>query len=182
MTHSDSAVVVIQESRGNWAGLLRRQLGSHRIAVQRVETLEELQQPLNSARFGVFAFQVEGFARGAVTSEESLSKILTWLVESRARFPNARFCGLSNETTIAWPIYEAGASLVIDHPLQVVHLARFVRRYVANLVSTEIVRESPLAGTENVCESLWLRLPWEVHAVAKKLKHTKPIGELPEHG
>lgn len=170
------STVIVQELSGNWAGLLRRQLSGDDIDVVRVETLDEMAIPLAANGWGVFALQIDLPGPANANAPRAGIEILNWLIESHRRFPHARFCGLSSKEALAWPIYEAGASLVIDHPLEVVKLARFVRQY--HSTQGEFGRESQVAGTENVCESLWLRMPWKDHATATKLA-TKPDDAAP---
>ena len=91
-------------------------------------------------------------------------EVLNWIIDAKTRFPHTTFCGLSNDPVVGWPAREAGAALVIEHPLEIVKLAQFVRRYLAARFVAQIDSETLVDGTENVVESLWLKLPWADHA------------------
>ena len=140
-------VVVVQETHGNWSGLLRRQLMTDEVTVTRVETLEALDKQLQMAKRGCFTIQFD---------DASALDSINWLIDARTRYSDACFCGISSRVgPDDWVLYEAGVSLVVRHPLAVPSLARLVRRYFAIRCAS-----SRPAGTEITTEAVWLSLPW----------------------
>jgi hypothetical protein len=101
---------------------------------------------LRSARHGCFVVQVD---------EQAAVASLNWLYRAQQCFPHACFCGILVEPIDSWAVYEAGATLVVSHPLDVLGLARVVRRYFAARFAS-----MASAGTEVTMESVWLSLPW----------------------
>ena len=155
MIRSIPKLVVVHETCGNWAGLLRHQLidDNNTVTVLRVETLDSLTAQLGTDRRVCLAVQI---------ARRSAVEHLDWLHGASRGYPDICFCGiLADDGVDAWTVYEAGASLVIRHPLEIPNLARVVRRYFR--------ARSPAAnsaGSAFTIESLWLNLPWCEHATA----------------
>jgi len=172
--------IVVQETHGNWSGLLRRQLAADNVSVTRVETLDDVCLQLRATTGGFFAVQID---------EPSAAETLDWLCTARRRFRDAGFCGICSAQADAWAVYEAGASLVIGHPLEVPSLARLVRRYFAVRFSTlggsagvanMGVANTDVTDTGITAESVELSLPWS-NETAWSVEKPRSVETPPVH-
>ncbi len=150
---SDVKKIVVYEIEGNWAGLLRRRLANEGIPVERVETLAAFELGLTQVPSGCFGVQVTG---------EAVQDGLHWLYDASRRFPTACFVAIVKPNHPKWGFYEAGASLVIDHPFEIPTVARLVRRFLARRAGS--VRPTQNNSTDDLLKSMRSSLPWSSHA------------------
>ena len=134
--------LLVYEFRGNWVGLLRRQLvhSQVNIIVTKVEQRIELERELDRDAAGCIAIQVDA---------EKPDDTLGWLHRVTKRYPGVLILVIAPPLMPAWPFSEAGASFVVSHPLQVPGAVRVIRRFIH--------QRPPI---EKTTDSIWSTLPW----------------------
>ena len=134
--------LLVYEARGNWVGLLRRQLvrSQVKVIVSKVEQRSELEQELARDAAGCLAIQVDA---------EELDDTLGWLHRVTKCYPRVFILVIAPPFIPSWPFFEAGASFVISHALQVPSAVRVIRRFIH--------QRPPI---EQTIDSIWSNLPW----------------------
>ena len=127
---------------GNWVGLLRRQLALSqvKVIVSKVQQRSELEQELSRDVFSCIAIQVDA---------EKPDDTLEWLHRVTPCYPGVFFLVIAPPFIPSWLFFEAGASFVVSHALQVPDAVRVIRRFIH--------QRPPI---EKTTDSIWSTLPW----------------------
>ncbi len=136
------STLLVCEFGGNWVGLLRRQLvrSQVEVVVSKVEQRSELEQELARDAAGCIAIQVDA---------EKPDDTLEWLRRVSKCYPGVFILVIAPPFIPSWPFFEAGASFVVSHVLQVPGAVRVIRRFIH--------QRPPI---EKTTDSIWSTLPW----------------------
>ncbi len=129
----EMCTMFVCESGGNWVGLLRRQLVDGHVIVSKVEQNDELEEELTRDAAACMAIQAD-----ALHPEDTLA----WLVRIKRRYPRAFILVVASPVIPKWPFFEAGASFVVSHALQVSDAGRVIRRFFRSRLPREKTSDS----------------------------------------
>ena len=136
------STLLVCEFGGNWVGLLRRQLvrSQVEVIVSKVEQRSELEQELARDTAGCIAIQADS---------KKPEDTLEWLHRLTKCYPGVFILVIVPPFIPSWPFFEAGASFVVSHVLQVPGAVRVIRRFIH--------QRPPI---EKTTDSIWSTLPW----------------------